>query len=167
MTPQRLLKNAILPALAELAARGIPDTADARRFVLAIALQESSLRCRRQVVGGAENGPAVSYWQFEKGGGCVGVLRHPAAAPHMAALCALYDVQATPEALWAAMQYNDVLAAAAARLLVYALPSALPKVDSIGWGLYLSSWRPGKPRFSDWPDNWNTATAVVMGEAHV
>jgi hypothetical protein len=161
MTPERLLRTAILPALAELATRGIPDTYEARRFVLAIALQESGLNHRRQVVGGAEVGPACSFWQFEKGGGCKGVLGHPAAAPHMAATCTAFNVSADPASLWAAIQYQDVVAATAARLLVYTLPSSLPTLAATGWAQYLSAWRPGKPRPESWAYAWNTATAAV------
>lgn len=161
MTPFRLMQIAIRPALAELAGLGIPDTPEARRFLLAIALQESGAKHRRQVaLGGQEVGPAVSYWQFEKGGGCRGVLTHPASAKPAAALCALYDVQATPDALWEAMRYQDVLAAAMARLLVYTLPAKLPENSMTGWGQYLSAWRPGKPRPDDWQDNWNIATGT-------
>lgn len=161
MTPQRLLQTAILPALAELSLRGIRDTPAARRFVLAIALQESGLRHRRQVVGGEEAGPAASFWQFEKGGGCVGVLQHPAAAPHMAYICQAFNVQPTPAALWEAIRYNDIVAAAAARLLVYTLPGSLPAATGSSWNQYVSAWRPGKPRPGEWADNWSAAVDAV------
>lgn len=161
MTPQRLLQTAIIPALTELAVRGIPDTPAARRFLLAIALQESGLRHRRQVVGGAEAGPAMSFWQFEKGGGCRGVIEHRAAAPHTAAICEAFNVQATPAALWEAMRYQDIVAAATARLLVYTLPSKLPTSDRAAWLQYLSAWRPGTPRPETWEANWIVAGAAV------
>jgi hypothetical protein len=166
MTPKRLLQTAIAPALAELATCGIPDTPEARRFLLAIALQESGLRYRRQVVGGVEAGPAVSYWQFEKGGGCRGVLEHKTVADPMAYICGAYDVEASAAGLWEAMRYQDVVAAAAARLLVYTLPAALPENPVSGWGQYLAGWRPGKPRQDDWQTNWNTATEAVMGKGY-
>ena len=163
MTPLRLLKTAIVPALTELATHsGIPDTFDARRFLLAIALQESALRHRRQVVaGGAENGPAASFWQFEKGGGCVGVLSHKAVAAHAQFLCEAYNVQPTPAGLWEGMRYQDIVAAGAARLLIYTLPSALPRTTAQGWDQYLAAWRPGKPHAEAWADNWSRATAAV------
>lgn len=166
MTPQRLLTTGIIPALTELAARGIEDTPAARRFLLAIALQESALAHRRQVVtGGEENGPAVSFWQFEKGGGCKGVLSHHAVKAHAEALCLAYNVQATPGGLWEAMRFNDVVAAGMARLLVYTLPSALPKSAAEGWAQYLAAWRPGKPHPDRWARNWGIATDVVMPNA--
>src|SRR5206468_9145867 len=43
MTPDRLYRTAIVPALAELSQLGIPSTPFSARFVLAIALQESNL----------------------------------------------------------------------------------------------------------------------------
>lgn len=163
MTPQRLLQTAIIPALAELAARGIPDSPAARRFLLTIALQESGLRHRRQVVaGGAENGPAASFWQFEKGGGCTGALRHPAVKGHAAALCEAYNVEPTPGGVWEAMRYQDIVAAGLARLLVYTLPSKLPTNAAEGWAQYLAAWRPGKPHPETWAKYWGIATDVVM-----
>ena len=162
MNPERLLKTAISPALDELAALGIPSSKDAARFLLAIALQESGLIHRRQVVaGGAEAGPAASWWQFEQGGGCRGVLTHPSAAPRMTKLCDAYSVQATPAALWEAMRFQDIVAAAAARLLVFTLPSALPVTEADGWAQYLAAWRPGKPRPAEWSKNWALASAAV------
>ena len=117
MTPQRLLNLAIIPALHELHLCGIPDTADARRFLLAIALQESALAHRRQVIAGkGETGPAASFWQFEPGGGCQGVLTHFQVAQCMRRLCAEFKVPATPQGLWEAMRYHDIIAAIAARL---------------------------------------------------
>lgn len=162
MTPLRLLRTAIAPALAELALCGIPDTPDARRFLLAIALQESGLRHRRQVVtGGAENGPATSFWQFEQGGGCKGVLEHYLVAPCMRGLCKDFNVEPTPAGLWEAMRYQDVLAAIAARLLVYTLPPKLPTTADEGWAQYINAWRPGRPHPDTWAAAWKTATETV------
>lgn len=159
MTPQRLLQRAILPALDELATLGIPADAKAARFLLAIALQESGLAHRRQVVaGGAENGPASSFWQFEQGGGCKGVLNHASAAPRMKSICEDYNVQPTPAALWEAMRYQDIVGATAARLLIYTLPNTLPTAADEGWNQYVAAWRPGKPRPEEWAKNWTLAT---------
>lgn len=164
MTPDRLLHQAIVPALQELARHGIPDSVPARRFMLAIALQESRLMHRRQVTAsGEENGPAVSYWQFEQGGGCRGVLTHRSCAPRMVAICEAYDVEPTPRTLWEAMRYQDIVAAAAARLLIYSLPGALPRTAAEGWAQYLSAWRPGKPHPHTWAANWHLAT-ILTGE---
>lgn len=162
MTPIRLLATAIDPALVDLAAGGIKDSRIARVLLLSIALQESGLAHRRQVGSdGIEDGPAVSFWQFEKGGGCRGVLRHRACAPHMRWICESYDVEPTEKALWEAMRYQDIVAAAAARLLVFSLPGALPTTPEQGWTQYLSAWRPGKPHPQTWAGHWATAETTV------
>lgn len=162
MTPQRLIQTGIAPALAELEAARIKDTIDARRFLVAIALQETSLRYRRQVsAGGAQTGPAASWYQFEKGGGCVGVLTHRAVAERMKKICADYNIEATPQGLWEGMRFNDVVASAAARLLIYTLPKGLPTTAQDGWEQYLAAWRPGKPHYSTWAANWGAATLAV------
>lgn len=161
MSPLRLLNLAIVPALAELARCGIPDTPDARRFVLAIALQESDLAHRRQVVGGTESGPAASFWQFEPGGGCKGVLTHYLVAPTMRQLCVDFNVDTTPLALWEAMRYHDIIAAIAARLLIYTLPSKLPTAAADGWAQYTAAWRPGKPHPDKWKSCWDLATLTT------
>jgi hypothetical protein len=161
MSPLRLLNLAIVPALSELAAGGIPDTPDARRFLLAIALQESSLAHRRQMIGGTESGAAASFYQFEVGGGCKGVLTHPSAAKRMQELCAAFNVTPTPAGLWEAMRYHDIIATIAARLLIYTLPSKLPTTAAEGWKQYLSAWRPGRPRPETWEANWNLASLTV------
>lgn len=159
MTPERLLKTAILPALDELATRGIPASVQAARFQLAIALQESNLNHRRQVgTNGEENGPASSFWQFEVGGGCKGVLRHAATSAHMFALCDAYGVKPEPTALWEAMRFHDIVAAITARLLIYTLPHKLPETEAEGWAQYLEAWRPGKPHPERWGQCWAEAS---------
>jgi len=162
MTPNRLYQTAIRPALEELALLGIPNTPQAARFLLAIALQESGLRNRRQVsADGTENGPAASFWQFEKGGGCKGVLSHRASGPIMLRICEGFNITPEAQILWEAMRYQDVVAAAAARLLIYTLPSGLPQTSEQGWSQYLSAWRPGKPKPDTWAANWALASATI------
>lgn len=162
MKPELLLKTGIDPALAWLAQHaGIPVTRDARRFLLAIAFQESGLVDRRQIVRGQPTGPAVSFWQGELTGGMILVLKHPTTGPHMRAMCEAFAVDPTPAALWEAMRYNDVLAAGAARLLVYTLPGKLPTLALPGWNQYLSAWRPGIPRNESWAGNWAAADFAV------
>lgn len=159
MNPARLLQTAITPALDELGILGIPVSASAARFLLAIALQESGLTHRRQVsADGTENGPASSWWQFEKNGGCKGVLAHRTAGPLMLRICEGYNVTPEAQILWEAMRYQDIVAAAAARLLIFTLPNALPLTEDEGWSQYLAAWRPGKPRPAEWPKNWALAT---------
>jgi hypothetical protein len=166
MTPSKLLKTAIIPALADLAALGIKDSFEARRFLLAIALQESKISYRRQLSsGGLQNGPASSFWQFERGGGCRGVLTHKAVSERMRKICAEYNVEPTEQGLWEAMRYQDIVAAAAARLLVYTLPSSLPTTAEQGWKQYIDAWRPGKPHPAAWAAHWETADKTAKEAA--
>lgn len=162
MTPERLLNTAIYPALNDLAGMGIPSSPEAARFMLAIALQESGLKHRRQVVsGGVENGPAVSFWQGELTGGLIDMLARPATKPRMRAICELYNVTPTPAGLWEAIRYQDIVAAATARLLIYTLPTVLPADDIAGWEQYLKAWVPGKPHAATWPANWALASLTA------
>ena len=162
MTPERLLNTAIYPALSDLSKLGIPASKEAARVILAIALQESGLKHRRQVVsGGAENGPAVSFWQGELTGGLIDMLARPATKPRMLAICEMYNVTPTPAGLWEAIRYQDIVAAAAARLLIYTLPKVLPADDIAGWEQYKKAWAPGKPKPDTWPANWALASATV------
>lgn len=159
MKPTDLLNTAIIPALTLLGM----DSPLARRFMLAIALQESGLKHRRQVsADGTENGPASSYWQFEKGGGCKGVLTHRVTAPIIRQVLEQFDVEPNALALWEAMRYHDIVAACCARLLIYTLPGKLPETATDGWAQYLDGWRPGKPHPATWAGHWATATAVAM-----
>lgn len=125
--------------------------------VFAFGYQESSFEARRQIIKKdgklVPEGPAVSWWQMEKGGGVKGVLNHAASKAHAIKVCAARGVAPTPDAVWAAMQTDDVLGAAFARLLIYTNPHRLPKVgDShAAWALYLNEWRPGKPKPEKWP----------------
>lgn len=162
MTPIRLLNTAIVPALSELAACGIPDSPAARRFLLAIALQESGLKHRRQVTAsGDEDGPASSFWQFEKGGGCKQLFLHSQTALPMRLICSAFNVQPNAQALWEAMRYQDIVAAAAARLLIYSLPGALPTTPTLGWDQYIDAWRPGKPHRETWAGHWAAASTTT------
>jgi len=162
VTPERLLTSAIIPALAELQPGGIADTLEARRFLIAIALQESGIVYRRQVTSsGDQAGPATSFWQFERGGGCRGVLAHLAVRGRMKQVCVDYNVEPTEQGLWDAMRYQDIVAAAAARLLLYTLPTKLATTSGEGWSQYIEAWRPGKPHPGTWAGHWATADRVA------
>ncbi len=146
MTLDDILANAINPALALLPVTMGGD--DARVELLAIALQESRLVHRRQMVGSPPRpvGPAKSFWQGELGGGMVrGIRLHPATAAFAAALCAESGVPNTDAAIWNAIEHDDRLAAGRARLLLWSDPGQMPAAsDEEGaWQLYLRTWRPG------------------------
>lgn len=141
--PRTILADAIEPALALLPA-GM-DTPQARVMLLAIGLQESALVHRHQVLTGGRKGPARGLFQFERGGGVVGVLTHRATRKLAQEVCDHRGVPAASYEAWQALEYDDTLAAAFARLLLWTDPGALPAVaDTEGaWHLYLRTWRPG------------------------
>jgi len=147
-TPTPLINTALLLLPAAM------DTTAARVMLAAIGLQESRFTHRFQVVAGKPRakGPARGFWQFERGGGCVGVLNHPASRYWMFRVCELRNCRPTPDALWRAIETDDVLAAAAARLLLFTDPRRLPEPgDEAGaWNLYMRVWRPGKPHRRTW-----------------
>jgi hypothetical protein len=154
MTPQLLNQIAITPALSLLPER--MDSRDARVFLVAVALQESRIEHRVQI-----GGPAKGYWQFERSGGVVGVLQHRASAPHIEQVYRTLNYPGDSRRLHTAIEHNDVLAAAFARLLLWTLPQALPRNEKAGWDQYISAWRPGKPHRSTWAALYAQAQEAV------
>jgi len=157
MTPAQCLQHVVVPALALLGAERY-DTREARVMLLAMAGQESNLEHRRQ-----QPGPARGLWQFEQGGGVRGVLNHPSTRAAAAALCSARGVAATPAAVYARLELDDILAAGLARLLLFTLPQRLPDRGnaSMAWKQYLDAWRPGKPHIDRWPRNYAAAMKAV------
>lgn len=143
------------------------DTRSARIEHAAIGFQETKFKERRQLIlkDGrlVPEGPAVSYWQFENGklAGINGVLTHRATADLAAKVCAYCGVDAERMAVWRAMQDDDVLGAAFARLLMYTDPRPLPGNEVDGWAMYLRTWRPGKPHPGAWADSYAAAIKAV------
>ncbi|MCH1989152.1 hypothetical protein L7Q78_17830 [Achromobacter xylosoxidans] len=161
MDLKKIIDMGISPALALLPAA--MDTQAARVMLLAIGLQESRFLHRRQI-----GGPARGFWQFEKGtrasrGGVWGVYLHAASRNHLAALCKARSVACDPDAIYAALEYDDVLAAGVARLLLWTDPKALPAVGDAdaGWVLYLRTWRPGRQHPKTWPALYAQAVAAL------
>lgn len=162
MTPDLFLRTAIVPAFDLLPDE--MDSAEARALVLAIALQETGLYRRRQM----NDGPARSFAQFEAGelSGIAGVLRHEATHTAAASICRALVVVPTVDGVHVASEYNDMLCAAFARLLLRtsALPLAGPSEPPVAWRLYIDAWRPGAPRPNDWRGNYALAwNAVLQG----
>lgn len=147
MKPEEVLRTAIMPALALLPPR--MTSAKAITMLLAIGLQESRFQHRRQI-----NGPARGFWQFEHGGGVKGVMGHASTKTHAMALCAARGVPFVSSVVYTALEYDDVLAAGFARLLLWTDAAPLPDNDDAGasWALYLRTWRPGKPHAHTWPE---------------
>ena len=134
----------------------------ATAMLLAIGLQESRFEHRQQL-----GGPARSFWQFEKGGGIKGVLRHRISKRHAEAVCVLRGVEPTPDAVYAAMTRDDLLGCAFARLLLYTDPRPLPEPGQIvsSWNYYIRNWRPGKPHRHTWDSLYSDALGLMAGAA--
>lgn len=150
-TPIDALREAVIPGLALLPPSF--DSLPARLLVLVICMQESNLRDRWQVIDRARpgvKGPARGLPQFErgsesKGGGVTGVTKHPASRDPLRKVCAARGVAFHPNAIWKAIETDDLLACALARLLLYTDPRPLPAVgDMLGaFAYYEHNWRPG------------------------
>lgn len=131
----------------------------ATAMLLAIGLQESGFEHRYQIPIAHARG----FWQFEQAG-LQGVLHHAATADHASNVCWRLGYRAiSAESLHPAIQHNDVLACALARLLLWTLPAALPGMDDHedAWHQYLSAWRPGKPRPDGWPRHYHRAWSLA------
>lgn len=150
---------AILPALALLPPA--MNTPQARILMLAIGLQESRFQHRRQI-----GGPARGFWQFERNGGVRGVLTHPTSRENAFRICAARQVAPVAATVHAALEADDILAAAFARLLLWTDPLRLPAAgDADGaWALYLRTWRPGKPHPQTWPALYARALSAMEAE---
>lgn len=134
---QSIYENAVLPAYKLLPEKMHSDNAS--RLLLAIGLQESALTHRRQMPVAHARG----LWQFERGGGVAGVLQHRATAELAKQVCAARGVNPVADDVWQALEFDDVLAAAFARLLLWTDPKAMPADAFTGFDCYLRTWRPG------------------------
>ena len=143
---KQIRASAIAPALALLPAKMSGRRAE--QMLLSIGLQESRFEHRRQM----GNGPARGFWQFEKGGGVRGVLLYPTTKALAVSVCQARGVAPTADAVHAALEHDDVLAAVFARLLLWTDPAPLPAVGEVqqAWALYIRTWRPGKPHRNTW-----------------
>lgn len=152
-------ETAVYPALWLLPPRMTSEMA--RVMLLAIGMQESRLVSRRQL----GDGPARGLWQFERAGGVKGVMRHVATSSYAAHLCEVRKVNFIPAHVWKALEFDDVLAAGFARLLLWSDPAPLSSIKNPqdGWELYLRTWRPGKPHRATWDDFFNAARKHVYG----
>lgn len=156
MTLRELRFGPLAEALLLLPAKMTSPQAEV--MLLAIGLQESRFEHRRQI-----GGPARGFWQFERGGGVRGVLRHRITAGIAAVICADRGVQPNDQAAWEAIERDDVLAAAFARLLLYTDPAPLPALGECAkaWDYYLRTWRPGKPHRRTWDELYAQALEAV------
>ncbi len=155
MTLTEIVREAINPALSLLPPRMTSDAAMVE--LLAIGLQESRFEYRRQI-----KGPARGFWQFERGGGVRGVMRHSASRPHAYTLCNARGIPFDEATVYRSLEMDDVLAAGFARLLLFTDPNPIPENDpQAGWDYYVRNWRPGKPHRQTWDAFYVQASAFV------
>lgn len=163
MTPATFLRIAIQPAMTLLPPA--MNTPEARAQLLAIALQESDLKARRQVTSNPAYSPARGFWQFELAGGTAEVLTN--SRTKSIAIDVLEQLRYPPasSACWEALEHNDVLACIFARLNLWRSPLRLPRQHEAdhGWAVYERIWAPGKPHPEKWPLNFSRAWAAVEG----
>lgn len=152
----------VFPGLQRLEGFGGPKMShDAIRMLLAIALQESGIIHRYQVVNHGLAGPARGWWQFECKGGVAGVMAHPRSQSLARIVCARYFVEWEREAIWRALEGHDGLSTAFARLLLWTDAGSLPRGEEDGWHTYLRNWRPGRPHPAAWSSHWALASEVI------
>ncbi len=159
-----ITKQAINPALELLPS--YLDSPQARVMLLAIGLQESRLKYRRQL----GDGPARGLWQFERGskrsrGGVWGVYLHPVSMHLLHEFSRARSCAFDPDQIYLQIERDDVLAAGVARLLLLTDRPPLPAVDDEAgaWRLYAERcWRPGKPHPETWRAFHDRARMFVL-----
>jgi hypothetical protein len=166
-----LLRGVVNPTLAWLSGIGIHGDDRARVMLLAIAGQEADCQHRRQI----PVAHAMGLWQFERGGGVAGVISHRASAKPAATVLEARGVRAISGEVHKALERDDVLACAFARLLLWTEAPPLPAVgDELeAWRYYVRAWRPGaylRPPYSihnlpppsaRWAGNYRMAVEAV------
>lgn len=87
----------LVPALAFIRAnlKAIPASIEEHTMLLAIAGVESAWTALRQ----ANNGPASSFWQFERGG-ILGLMRDDETSRQVAVLCGISGIALQSAAIW-------------------------------------------------------------------
>lgn len=124
-------------------------------LLAAIGYQETGFRARAQV-----GGPALGLFSMQENA-VADLLAASSTGAHLAACADACVAPPTAAGIYAALREDDILAAQAARLLLWAEPSPLPDSADAGWAYYLRVWRPGKPRPAAWADSWIFANTVV------
>jgi hypothetical protein len=130
------VRSAVLPAALSMLPPHM-DSIEARAMLLAIGMQESRFKYRRQM-----RGPALSFWQAEATGGFRGLSTiRPRRARAWRAQA--HGVRRTGSRDFQALEDNDILACIGARLLLWTHPKALPEGDaSAAWHHYIDVLAP-------------------------
>lgn len=152
-----ILHSIIYPALVLLPSR--MSSAKAHAMLLTIQAQEDPDQHRRQW----PTGPARGLWQFERGGGVAGVLRHTLTRELALGVCHSLGNAGTVASVYHRLQHDDILAACFARLLLWTVPQGLPGKNEPeeAWNQYLKAWNPGDPHKRTWAANFKKAWEVV------
>jgi hypothetical protein len=160
------LSNIIEPALRILPP--MMTSYRAKAMMLAIGMQESKLKERKQIIRYVKRKPVYGdgrgLWQFERGGGVHGVIRHHRTKHFAKDVCWKLGNAGTVASVYHGLESDDVLAACFARLLLWTLPGALPGPGETeeGWRQYIAGWRPGKPHRKTWDAFYHQAWEVVQ-----
>lgn len=155
MTPEYALSLVIRPVLSWMGSRY--SSVDAERMMLAIGIQESGFRHRRQVVSTYEYGPARGWWQFERPGVAEALSddRHD--------LVMRLGLPADLRKLHEIIEWSEIGATVCARLLLWGEPEPLPSPEACdeGWRQYINRWKPGKPDAQRWDRAWDQACKII------
>ena len=142
------------------------DTPRARMMIVAIGMQESKFLVRKQM----GNGPARSFWQFEEGnarsrGGVWGTMNHSSTAGFAKTVADAFGISFDSRSIWQAMETNDSVGVAFARLLLWTDARPLPNFGEAdaGWAYYLRCWNPGKPKPETWPQAFSIGSNFYEG----
>lgn len=164
MSPALFRDLIIVPTLSAMREGRVHDRAT---LLIAIAIQESGLTCRRQT----PRGPARSWWQIEPLTAIDTLQRYPSAQRLVSELG--YHVR-RGENISAILEWCDAGACAIAAGIVRLCPLALPAIPLsapiVGakeecWRYYLRAWRPGKPRPERWGEAFGSALKAMTGES--
>lgn len=145
------------------------DSLKARILMTAIGLQESRFDHADQLERDGTNtvlGPALGFWQFERGGGVKGVMTHVSSKAYARDAATQLGIQWDRTDIWTALKLSPALAGCFARLLLYTDPKPLPEIgDAEGaWQYYLRTWRPGKPHRKTWDALYERAQRIWESE---
>lgn len=139
------VRNVVLPAALSMLPQRM-DSIEARAELMAIGMQESHFKYRRQM-----RGPALSFWMAENTGGFRGILDHPKTGELARGVLRRMGYGEADPSDFQALEDNDILACIGARLLLWSHPKPLPEGNaSAAWDYYIETWRPGKPHRETW-----------------
>ena len=161
-------ERVIKPGLALLPAK--MNTPEAVAMLLAIGMQESAFKERKQIIGyhPVQYGAARGFFGFEEYGGVKGVANHKSTGLIALGVAKELAIRLDPvqevRILYDALTYNDPLACVFARLLLWTDAHSLPGLSedtSVSWNYYIRNWRPGKPKRDTWDAHYAHAVAFV------